>query len=181
MIYQNVRNICKSVITLNSFTKNYLDTCTWCVQFYKRKECTRLKLERKFIMKNVANFAVNYQKIDQIPQIDFSRICFSCSRKRHRGYLLFWGENKYISSNVMKISVKSRVHSTSEFSDIFNTWDEIFLVFTEKKVNFPFIFSSPEHKVLKVSYCDHPVSGARRQSSVVRRVSSTIHSKYISS
>ena len=31
------------------------------------------------------------------------------------------------------------------------------------------IFSSPEHKVLKVSYCDHPVSGVRRQSSVVCR------------
>ena len=43
------------------------------------------------------------------------------------------------------------------------------------------IFSSPEHKVLKVSYCDHPVSGVRRPSSVVRRVSSTIHSKHISS
>ena len=28
---------------------------------------------------------------------------------------------KYISSNVMKISVISRVCSTSEFSDIFNT------------------------------------------------------------
>ena len=27
---------------------------------------------------------------------------------------------KYISSNVMKISVNSRVRSTSEFSDIFN-------------------------------------------------------------
>ena len=27
----------------------------------------------------------------------------------------------------------SRVHGTSEISDIFNTWDEIFLVFTEKK------------------------------------------------
>ena len=31
----------------------------------------------------------------------------------------------------------------------------------------PSIFSSPEHKVLKVSYCDHPVSGVRRQSCVV--------------
>ena len=31
------------------------------------------------------------------------------------------------------------------------------------------VFSSPEHKVLKVSYCDHPVSGVRRQSSVVCR------------
>ena len=28
---------------------------------------------------------------------------------------------KYISSNVMKISVNSRVRSMSEFSDIFNT------------------------------------------------------------
>ena len=53
---------------------------------------------------------------------------------------------------------------------------------TEKKKNMcSLIFSSPEHKVLKVSYCDHPVSGVRRQSSVVRRVSSTIHLKHISS
>ena len=29
----------------------------------------------------------------------------------------------------------------SEITDIFNTGDEIFLVFTEKKVNFLFIFS----------------------------------------
>ena len=48
---------------------------------------------------------------------------------------------KYISSNVLKISAISRVRSTSEIADIFNTWDEIFLVFTEKKVNFLFIFS----------------------------------------
>ena len=31
------------------------------------------------------------------------------------------------------------------------------------------IFSSLKHKVLKVSYCDHPVSGVRRPSSVVCR------------
>ena len=48
---------------------------------------------------------------------------------------------KYISSNVLKISVILRVRSTSEIADIFNTGDEIFLVFTEKKVNFLFIFS----------------------------------------
>ena len=48
---------------------------------------------------------------------------------------------KYISSNVTKISVISRVRSTSEIADIFNTGDEIFLVFAEKKVNFLFIFS----------------------------------------
>ena len=40
---------------------------------------------------------------------------------------------KYISSNVLKISEISRVRSTSEIADIFNTWDEIFLVFTEKE------------------------------------------------
>ena len=38
---------------------------------------------------------------------------------------------KYISSNVLKISAISRVRS--EIADIFNTFDEIFVVFTEKK------------------------------------------------
>ena len=49
-------------------------------------------------------------------------------------------KTKYISSNVMKISVTSRGHSTGEISKIFSTGDEIFLVFTEKKVKFLFIF-----------------------------------------
>ena len=40
------------------------------------------------------------------------------------------------------------------------------------------IFSSPEHKVLKVSYCDHPVSGVRRQSSVVRRPSCVVNNSF---
>ena len=40
---------------------------------------------------------------------------------------------KYISSNVLKISVISRVRSTSEIADIFNTFDKIFLVYAEKK------------------------------------------------
>ena len=40
---------------------------------------------------------------------------------------------KYISSSVLKISVISRVRSTSEIADIFKTWDEIYLVFTEKR------------------------------------------------
>ena len=44
-------------------------------------------------------------------------------------------------SNVLKISVISQVRSMSEMADIFNTRDEMFLVFTEKKVNFLFIFS----------------------------------------
>ena len=40
---------------------------------------------------------------------------------------------KYISSNGLKISVISRVRSTSEIADMFNTRGEIFLVFTEKR------------------------------------------------
>ena len=52
----------------------------------------------------------------------------------------FEGNTKYISPNALKISVISRVRSTSEIADIFNTWDEIFLVFTEKgKFSFYFI------------------------------------------
>ena len=40
------------------------------------------------------------------------------------------------------------------------------------------IFSSPEHEVLMVSYCDRAVSGVRRPSSVVRRPSSTFYLVY---
>ena len=46
---------------------------------------------------------------------------------------------KYISSSVLITSEFSRVRSTSENSDVFNSRDEIYLVFTEKKVNFIFI------------------------------------------
>ena len=48
---------------------------------------------------------------------------------------------KYISSIVLKISEISRVRSTSDSADIFNTFDEIFFNIYFKKVNFPFIFS----------------------------------------
>ena len=50
--------------------------------------------------------------------------------------------NKYISSNVMKISVNSRVHSRSKISDIFNIRGEIVLVFTNKKKIFFLFFLS---------------------------------------
>ena len=43
-----------------------------------------------------------------------------------------------MSSNVMKISVISRVRSTSDIADIFNAGDEIFLVISEKKISFYF-------------------------------------------
>ena len=51
----------------------------------------------------------------------------------------------YISSNVLTISVISRVRSTSEIANIFNTLDEIDLVFTEKS---NFIFFSVKGKNL---------------------------------
>ena len=51
-----------------------------------------------------------------------------------RGYLLFLGEYQlYFIECVEKISVISRVRSMSDIADIFNTWDEIFLVFIKKK------------------------------------------------
>ena len=40
---------------------------------------------------------------------------------------------KYISSSVLKTSEFSQVRSTSENSDVFNSRDEIYLVFTENK------------------------------------------------
>ena len=52
------------------------------------------------------------------------RICYT-----DRGYLFFWSEYQiYFIECVENISI-----FTSEIDDIFNTWDEIFLVFTEKK------------------------------------------------
>ena len=58
----------------------------------------------------------------------------------HRGYLLFDVNTKYISSSELKTSEFSRVRSTSENFYVFNSRDEIYLVFTEKKSNFSFYF-----------------------------------------
>ena len=59
----------------------------------------------------------------------------SCVLSIYKEDIYFFEVNtKYISSNVLKISVISRMRSTSEFADIFNTLDEICLV------NFIFIF-----------------------------------------
>ena len=46
----------------------------------------------------------------------------------------------YISSSEFKISEFSRVRSTSENIYVFNSRDEIYLVFTEKKSKFSFYF-----------------------------------------
>ena len=47
---------------------------------------------------------------------------------------------KYISSSELKTSEFSRVRSTSENFCVFNSRDEIYLVFTEKKQMFFFYF-----------------------------------------
>ena len=52
---------------------------------------------------------------------------------------LFEMNTKYILSSEFKRSEFSRVRSTSENFDVFNSRDEIYLVFTEAKANFLFI------------------------------------------
>ena len=47
---------------------------------------------------------------------------------------------KYISLNVLKMSVISRAGSMSEIADIFNTFNEILLIFTDKEIFFTFYF-----------------------------------------
>ena len=47
---------------------------------------------------------------------------------------------KYISSNVLKISIISGVRSTSEIADIFNIWDENIFGIYGKKSKFSFYF-----------------------------------------
>ena len=53
--------------------------------------------------------------------------------KNKKKIYLFSVHTKNISSHVLKISAISLVLRTREISDIFNTFDEIYLVFTEKK------------------------------------------------
>ena len=48
------------------------------------------------------------------------------------GIYFFEVNTKYISSSVLKTSEFSRVRSTSENLDVFNSRDDIYLVFTEK-------------------------------------------------
>ena len=53
--------------------------------------------------------------------------------KNKKKIYFFSVNTENISSHVLKISAISLVLRTREFSDIFNTFDEIYLVFTEKK------------------------------------------------
>ena len=58
---------------------------------------------------------------------------FPSTEKIKRKFTFFSVNTKNISSHVLKISAISLVLRTREISDIFNTFDEIYLVFTEKK------------------------------------------------
>ena len=53
--------------------------------------------------------------------------------KNEKKIYFFSVNTKNISSHVLKISAISLVLRTREISDIFNTFDEIYLVFTLKK------------------------------------------------
>ena len=75
---------------------------------------------------------VKFVRFPDLTFIVFIGYCLAPLGNVYRGFLLFEVDAKYISLNVLKIAVISRVRSTSEIVDIFNTFDEILLVFTEK-------------------------------------------------
>ena len=58
---------------------------------------------------------------------------FSLYGKNKKKIYFFSVNTKNISSHVLKISAISLVLRTREINDIFNTFDEIYLVFTSKK------------------------------------------------
>ena len=67
------------------------------------------------------------------------RRCLIASLRYIEDIYFFEVNTKYISSSVLKTSEFSRVRSTSENFDIFNSRDEIYLVFT-KRSKFSFYF-----------------------------------------
>ena len=72
-------------------------------------------------------------------------------KKEIEDIYFFEVNTKYISSSVLKTSEFSRVRSTSENSDVFNSQDEIYLEFTEKsKFSFYFILFEDLREVLKM-------------------------------
>ena len=58
---------------------------------------------------------------------------FPLTEKIKRKFTFFLVNTKNISFHVLKISAISLVLRTREIADIFNTLDEIYLVFTSKK------------------------------------------------
>ena len=67
---------------------------------------------------------------------DADAVCFPLvlTEKKNKKKIYFFSANtKNITSHVLKISENSLVLRTREFTDIFITFDEIYLVFTSKK------------------------------------------------
>ena len=56
--------------------------------------------------------------------------CFTLNGKNKKKIYFFSVNTKNTSSHVLKISAISLVLCTREITDIFNTFDEIYLVFT---------------------------------------------------
>ena len=61
------------------------------------------------------------------------KLSFSLNGKNKKKIYFFSVNTKNISSHVLKISAISLVLRTREITDICNTFDEIYLVFTSKK------------------------------------------------
>ena len=57
-------------------------------------------------------------------------------KNEKRKNTFFSVNTKNISSHVLKISEISRVLRTREFTDLFISFDEIYLAFTEKNISF---------------------------------------------
>ena len=86
-------------------------------------------------------------------QVSFHAVCFPLVflEKKFKENLLFSVNAKNISSNVLKISENSLVLRTREFTDIFITFDETYLVFTSKKVNILYILSSKDDLFINIT------------------------------
>ena len=70
-------------------------------------------------------------------KVSFDAVCFPSvlleKKNKKKIYFFFLVNTKNISSHVLKISENALVLRTREFTDIFITFDEIYLVFTSKK------------------------------------------------
>ena len=64
---------------------------------------------------------INYTLENMCLFLLFFNILKSATDQKIEDSYFFEVNTKYISSNVLKISVISRIHSTSEIADIFNT------------------------------------------------------------
>ena len=72
----------------------------------------------------------------ELKKVSFDPVCFPLvllEKKNKKKIYYFSVNTKNISSHVLKISENSLVLRTREFTDIFITFDEIYLVFTSKK------------------------------------------------